>query len=110
MELLQQHGNPGIHCDNPNCDFSDLSVTMEETSQWLNKPCPKCGENLLTEEDLQRFNQVLEAVKLINSITPEQVEMLNNLFPAEERDISEEPMVVSVRTHKEIKIDVKTLR
>lgn len=41
----------GIKCDNSTCGFKDDTVKFEEYEQWLNKPCPKCGANLLTEED-----------------------------------------------------------
>jgi len=44
----------GIKCDNPDCDFVDDSVTWDDydktVSEWLNRPCPKCGTNLLTQE------------------------------------------------------------
>jgi hypothetical protein len=41
----------GIKCDNPLCDYIDASVKFEEYADWVNKSCPKCGENLLTQED-----------------------------------------------------------
>ena len=43
----------GIKCDNINCDFKDDTVRFEDYDQYLNKPCPKCGSNLLTEADLR---------------------------------------------------------
>jgi len=39
----------GIKCDH--CDFKDETVEFKDYGLWLNKPCPKCGENLLTRED-----------------------------------------------------------
>lgn len=41
----------GIKCDNPQCDFKDHTVRIEDYKQWLNWPCPKCGANLLTQAD-----------------------------------------------------------
>lgn len=38
----------GLKCDNPKCDFVDMSIAMENYEAWVNKPCPKCGESLLT--------------------------------------------------------------
>lgn len=52
----------GIKCDNPKCDYSDESVKMEDYDQWLNKPCPKCGENLLNEEDYFMVKTLLALV------------------------------------------------
>lgn len=40
----------GLKCDAVGCDFSDENAAPDETS--LNRPCPKCGANLLTEADL----------------------------------------------------------
>jgi len=40
----------GIKCDC--CNFKDESVKVEDFKLWLNKPCPKCGANLLTKKDL----------------------------------------------------------
>lgn len=41
----------GIKCDNPECDFRDDTVKFEDYPQWLNRPCPMCGANLLTQAD-----------------------------------------------------------
>jgi hypothetical protein len=41
----------GIKCDNPNCDYRNDDVAFEDYSKWINASCPKCGENLLTEQD-----------------------------------------------------------
>lgn len=60
----------GIKCDNPNCDYNDMTVRVENYDKWLNKPCPKCGENLLTEKDY-------ESVKMLMSFA----ESMNNIFP-----------------------------
>lgn len=58
----------GIKCDNHECDFIDVDVTYKDYSQYLNKPCPKCGENLLTDHDynlckrLSRFTLILSVL------------------------------------------------
>lgn len=50
----------GIKCDN--CDWQDLSVNVRNYDRYLNRPCPKCGCNLLTQEDYDfvRGLQVIE--------------------------------------------------
>lgn len=40
----------GLKCDAPGCDYVDPTAPVDETQ--LNRPCPKCGANLLTEADL----------------------------------------------------------
>lgn len=41
----------GIKCDNEQCDYRDDSVEFKDYPNWLNKACPKCGQNLLTQEE-----------------------------------------------------------
>lgn len=62
----------GIKCDNPNCDFNDMTVKVDDYESWLNKPCPKCGENLLTENDYKNTLFLLKMVKVANEIFPER--------------------------------------
>lgn len=56
----------GIKCDNTSCDFADDTVKFEEYEDWLDKPCPKCGENLLTEEDLAAVIALMEGASIMN--------------------------------------------
>ena len=60
----------GIKCDNPNCDFMDMSVKVEDYDKWLNRPCPKCGENLLTDDDYRNVRFLLAIEKIANEIYP----------------------------------------
>ena len=60
----------GIKCDNPNCDFEDMSVKVEDYDKWLNKPCPQCGENLLTDDDYRNVQFLLGMAELANKIYP----------------------------------------
>jgi predicted nucleic-acid-binding Zn-ribbon protein len=57
-----------IECDNPNCGYHIPSETgdfNEDISKYLNKRCPKCGENLLTEHD---YMLSMKNKKIINRI------------------------------------------
>lgn len=56
----------GIKCDNPECDFVDQEVKIEDYIFWLNKPCPKCGSNLLTQADYDNVQMLLNFVDIIN--------------------------------------------
>ena len=51
----------GIKCDNPECDYKDMSVKYEDYPKWIDKPCPCCGSNLLTKRD---YNVTKLMVKL----------------------------------------------
>ena len=58
----------GIKCDH--CDYKDMSVQLHQYPEYVNKPCPECGENLLTEEDYVICLKMIEAAELINEIIP----------------------------------------
>jgi len=58
----------GIKCDNPDCDFKDDSVVFEDYKVWLDRPCPKCGANLLTEADLKAVKKLRRFVIIVNFI------------------------------------------
>ena len=57
----------GIKCDNKKCDFKDMSVPYKDYPKWINKPCPKCGANLLTVHDYKICKTVMALSKLFNN-------------------------------------------
>lgn len=60
----------GIKCDNEECDFVDMDIKREDYDSWLNRPCPQCGSNLLTEKDYNLIKRLEKIASLINSIFP----------------------------------------
>ena len=63
----------GIKCDNKDCDYQDMSVSYEDYPKWINKPCPKCGANLLTVHDYKVCQTVMALSKLFGNIeVPEE--------------------------------------
>jgi hypothetical protein len=62
----------GIKCDNPKCDWKDMSIEWIDfdttVKEWLNKPCPKCGANLLTEEDVESTRKMLFVMETMEEI------------------------------------------
>jgi hypothetical protein len=56
----------GIKCDC--CDYRDDHVQFSDYKDYINRPCPKCRENLLTEEDYKRSLQLIRAVTVANRI------------------------------------------
>lgn len=63
----------GIKCDS--CDFKDEDVQVEDYSLWLNRPCPKCNHNLLTQEDYDLVQRLLKV-----DIAPKSEDELNLEF------------------------------
>lgn len=64
----------GLKCDNPNCDYIDMTIKVEEYGKYLNTKCPKCGEILLTEADYRNTKFLLGVVGLANKIFPKRKE------------------------------------
>ena len=93
MENIEYIGG-GIKCDNPDCDFKDDTVSIENYKDWLNKPCPKCGQNLLTKEDYNTVQQLLSAIDIVNDLPP-------NLFG---NNASKEKIEFRVEAHNGLKI------
>lgn len=58
----------GITCDNPDCNYSDMSVPFEDYAQWINHKCPCCDWNLLTKEDYNKCIQLKKIVNIFNKI------------------------------------------
>jgi hypothetical protein len=47
-----------------------MSVQSEDYKDWVNKPCPECGENLLTAEDYKMVQLIMLSADLINITHP----------------------------------------
>jgi len=62
----------GLKCDNPDCDYIDMEIKVEEYGKYLNTRCPKCGEILLTEADYRNTKFLLGVVDLANKIFPKR--------------------------------------
>ena len=67
IEITQEYG---IHCNNKHCDYTvtydEGEISISETKKWLNKPCPKCGQNLLTERDFYDFRNMMWIINVVN--------------------------------------------
>ena len=84
MEKNVEFTVSGIKCDNPSCDYKDMGVKFEDYPDYINKPCPKCGSVLLTQEDHDKCLMFQQIADTINAIPEEQLkEMSNNLSPEE---------------------------
>lgn len=61
----------GIKCDHPECNYRDDSVRLEDYPQWLNKPCPLCGSNLLTQADYDTLLLLTGLVGKLSETVPQ---------------------------------------
>jgi predicted RNA-binding Zn-ribbon protein involved in translation (DUF1610 family) len=58
----------GLKCDNAECNYSDMSIPTSKYKEYINYPCPKCGENLLTKTDYRSFKFINGLVRVINFV------------------------------------------
>lgn len=119
---IEEVGNPGLVCDNPSCDWDDRSITREQSKDWINSPCPKCGENVLTEEDYNNAEMLYNMIDMLNSLPDDVVESMaanldvealknSDMFkdvPGIENIDKEGKFQLSINTHKGISVkDIK---
>ena len=72
----------GLKCDNPKCDWEDMTIPYEDYEKNVNAPCPECGENILTEKDYNEILQMKNAVEMVKNMSEEDINnMLQNLTP-----------------------------
>jgi len=55
-----------IKCDNR--DYRDNSARLEDYESYLNKPCPWCGANLLTQKDFNTIKRLIAVANFLNWI------------------------------------------
>lgn len=68
-KLIEMHQKYQIVCDNKLCDYKVLNVEGSPNTvlvKYLNMPCPKCSQILLTESDWVRYSMFLSVVSFIN--------------------------------------------
>jgi len=74
----------GLKCDN--CDYSDDSVKLEDYEKSIGKPCPNCGESLLTQEDYDGVMQIVQAVEMLNSFSEADIDAIAGNLSEDEID------------------------
>lgn len=56
----------GIKCDTKHCNYRDDSVQFVDYPKWIDRPCPVCSGNLLTQKD---YKSCLNTLKIVRVIT-----------------------------------------
>lgn len=98
--LIDTYQKNEVECDNPKCDFvvpNKTGIPNPDSQEWLDVPCPKCGENLLTVQDWIAFKKHMEVIKFINK----WFSWLNILSCGRS---GKKKTVVSVKIHDGIKV------
>lgn len=87
-----------IECDN--CDYvipNPDGCVGADLKGYVDKPCPKCGANLLTKEDYELWEKHLEALRF------------SSKFILSSDAVGDDVVQVSVKVHDGIKIHMKNL-
>jgi hypothetical protein len=114
IELIES----GLKCDNPKCDWEDKTISFKDYEKYIDSPCPKCGENILTQEDYNMAVLFHASVDLVNSLSDEELKAINyenlddlSIFSAEDKlkieQNPDEKFTVEVTTHKGIEFKLK---
>lgn len=70
-----------IHCDNPSCDYTLDNVKYADLHNHIHSECPKCGEVLITEQDYMSAMTMIETLRLINTLSPDELDILKQIVP-----------------------------
>lgn len=68
----------GIKCDS--CDWRDEEVKYEEYKNYLNKPCPVCGANLLTKKAYNNCKRLVRLANFLNRLNLKRGDSLTTFY------------------------------
>lgn len=71
-------------CDH--CPWKSDAMTLELHREWIDKPCPECGEIVLFESDFLNNQKLCEYAEKVNNMSDEE---LAEMFP--DMDLSKAP-------------------
>lgn len=87
----------GVKCDTPLCTYREDGVQSKDYPQWLGRPCPKCGANLLTVKDYKMTKRIHLFIGVLNVVlVPITVLYALKLFITGKKDVP-----VAMRVSKE---------
>lgn len=111
---MMEHIKTIIQCDAEGCTYQ-IEINAGKEREYINRPCPICNANLLTEDDFMSSQKANKAANFLNSLDQEQVKMLSKLLEAEKIDLTaipghellkgEEGVLLRVGTHNGISIE-----
>jgi hypothetical protein len=62
----------GLKCDNPNCDWVDMSIEYEQYDQYVDTQCPSCNQyTILSKFDYELVKVLKRAADLLNREYPD---------------------------------------
>jgi len=89
----------GLHCDNVECDWADETIQFEDYQSHIDAPCPKCGENILTQADFDTAQEIKDFAEFMQHLA-EKIDL-----PVDDTD--ERRVVVEFKGDGSGKVNVK---
>lgn len=78
----------GLVCDS--CDWEDMTIERAEYQEWIDKPCPKCGQVVLTQDQLDQVIAMENSMKMFENLSDDEIQtLISNIQDV----ISEEEML-----------------
>jgi len=66
-KLIEVSQKDLVVCDNSECNYKvPFENNNHQLIYYINKPCPACGENLLTKDDYLNSLRIEKAIEFIN--------------------------------------------
>lgn len=90
-----------VVCDNTSCNVTIAATTdnlIEEMKEYINKPCPECGQNLCTQKDYDGYVLVMKAINWLNKYLS-----WLTFFTKEQKN----PKKISIHSYNGIKVTKK---
>jgi len=108
MKNIEWIQESGLVCDY--CDFKD--ETMEVSQEAVGTKCPKCGENLLTQEDFDMGEKFRESLDIVNSLSEEEIINLTKSLGIsfDEELLKDVQIEASVKIHNGINLEKLIIR
>lgn len=99
----------GLKCDNPKCDWNDMTITDEQMPDYINASCPKCGENILTQQDYSDYQKVLKVLEIFGGLSQDEIDNLYENLGFGATEYNEEKMYkMTLNVHNGINLsDIK---
>lgn len=76
----------GLKCDNSQCGWSDMTIKFEEYKKYLNSSCPKCGENILTEDDYNETCNIIKSMVVFQKMDSNSIQNIIDRMSEEDMD------------------------
>lgn len=81
---MQQFRNTStkLRCDNPNiqCGWELNNINFEKVKDWVNKPCPNCGEIVVTEQEYKSIVDLRDGINQLNELSSGESNMIMEIF------------------------------